>query len=676
MSCGAGTKTRTRVCRPPQNGGTNCVGDSTETTSCQSSACSTNGSLTEWSEWAACSATCEGTQTSTRECIPPQGGGEACPDGDKTRGKACGVVCPVNGVWQDWEDWGSCSATVCGTTGQRTRQRSCVPPQNNGLPCSGLGTSTEACNASACVPVDGEMSDWGQWGACSATCAGQRERTRTCVGLALHGGATCETQGLSQTEGCNSSPCPVDAVVGDWTSWSECSESCGNGTQTKIRTCDKRATNGGQTCAQQGLASSQNCKLIDCPVDGVLSAWSEWTACNCSESKRDRTRSCSPARHGGISCMSAILTESEDCTDTQSCPASSLSAWSDWSSCSETCGNGQHTRSRNCTGGDCGSSPLSETGDCFLVACSGNGWGNWSDWVCSVTCGNGLEQRSRICNGAVTACIGDFQQSRECQPTLENCPVDGIESDWSDWNSCTASCGKGTQSRQRTCTAPTFGGNPCGDLEESRPCNPTLPACAIDAAPRPWSRWGPCSVTCETGMRTRTRTCTAPLFGGQPCKVHLSENESCTGILSSCQATYNDWEQWTGCSETCGPDGLRTRRRTCTGRALCDGVVRTQTERCPQTVICVVDGRYESWQAWDTCSVTCGTGTQRRQRMCVPPVGGGRPCQGSSTGERECSTPACSSEYPKVCTLSCGGLFNRGCLPEPLATGHTIESTV
>ena len=49
--------------------------------------------------------------------------------------------------------------------------------------------------------------------------------------------------------------------------------------------------------------------------------------------------------------------------------------------------------------------------------------------------------------------------------------------------------------------------------------------------------------------------------------------------------------------------------------------------------------RWTPWSEWSACSLPCGHGTKKRQRMCEPP---GR-CQGSSIEQRSCNLGACAS---------------------------------
>ena len=53
----------------------------------------------------------------------------------------------------------------------------------------------------------------------------------------------------------------------------------------------------------------------------------------------------------------------------------------------------------------------------------------------------------------------------------------------------------------------------------------------------------------------------------------------------------------------------------------------------------LADGGWTSWGNWSKCSVTCGGGTQRRNRSCTnPPVAyGGKPCEGLTEMSRNCN---------------------------------------
>lgn len=56
----------------------------------------------------------------------------------------------VNGNWNSWTSWGSCTMTCGG--GKQTRSRSCSSPapQYGGLSCTGSTTSTQDCNTQHC----------------------------------------------------------------------------------------------------------------------------------------------------------------------------------------------------------------------------------------------------------------------------------------------------------------------------------------------------------------------------------------------------------------------------------------------------------------------------------------------------------------------------------------------
>ncbi|KAK3551052.1 hypothetical protein QTP70_011499 [Hemibagrus guttatus] len=149
----------------------------------------------------------------------------------------------------------------------------------------------------------------------------------------------------------------------------------------------------------------------------------------------------------------------------------------------------------------------------------------------------------------------------------------------------TATCGEGWQSRTRFCVSASYSTQCSGPLREQRPCNNTAvcPAAliAVHGAWDEWSPWSLCSSTCGRGYRDRTRTCKPPQFGGDECV---------------------------------GPE--------------------KQTKFC-NIAVCPVDGVWNEWSSWSSCSVSCSNGTMQRTRECNGPSYGGSECQG--TIFRRCS---------------------------------------
>ncbi|XP_035665050.1 C-type mannose receptor 2-like [Branchiostoma floridae] len=128
-----------------------------------------------------------------------------------------------------------------------------------------------------------------------------------------------------------------------------------------------------------------------------------------------------------------------------------------------------------------------------------------------------------------------------------------------------------------------------------------------------------------------------------------------------CQITivdgdWSSWGPWPACSVTCGV-GTETRVRTCTnpapanGGADCVGLAEG-TRNCDTGVSCPVDGDWSSWAAWSGCSVTCGVGTETRDRTCnnPAPANGGADCVGQTQETRLCDTgascPGCHLQNP------------------------------
>ncbi|XP_063409626.1 uncharacterized protein LOC134692921 isoform X2 [Mytilus trossulus] len=157
-TCGDEYLTRTRSCTnpSPENNGTDCQGSNTETLLCSTAQCPVNGGWTEWSVWSDCPETCSDEDLiRTRSCSnpSPDNNGTAC-QGNTTETILCSTAkCPVNGKWTAWSVWSDCPET-CGDE-DLIRTRSCTNPSpgNNGTVCQGNTTETISCHTANCPGI-------------------------------------------------------------------------------------------------------------------------------------------------------------------------------------------------------------------------------------------------------------------------------------------------------------------------------------------------------------------------------------------------------------------------------------------------------------------------------------------------------------------------------------------
>ncbi|CAD5231047.1 unnamed protein product [Bursaphelenchus okinawaensis] len=138
-------------------------------------------------------------------------------------------------------------------------------------------------------------------------------------------------------------------------------------------------------------------------------------------------------------------------------------------------------------------------------------WAQWGEWsACEDNFGVTSQTRRRTCIGG-NCPGGEFEQARRClqTPQQDEPPANqNTWSDWSNWSSCSKSCGPNnfrTRARHCKCSnAVSLDDCVCiGDSTERQDC-PTVPCCVHS----PWSEWSLCSTTCgPNGMRQRVRTC-------------------------------------------------------------------------------------------------------------------------------------------------------------------------
>uniref|UniRef100_A0AAY4BMC1 Adhesion G protein-coupled receptor B3 n=1 Tax=Denticeps clupeoides TaxID=299321 RepID=A0AAY4BMC1_9TELE len=224
----------------------------------------------------------------------------------------------------------------------------------------------------------------------------------------------------------------------------------------------------------------------------------------------------------------------------------------------------------------------------FMAQTGDSGAEEWSQWSsCSVTCGQGSQVRTRTCVSPYgTHCSGPLRESRVCNNTAL-CPVHGVWEEWSPWSLCSFTCGRGHRTRTRMCIPPQHGGRACdGPETQSKLCNIAL--CPVDGQWQEWSPWSDCSVTCANGTQQRTRQCSAAAHGGSECRGHWAESRECYNPDCTANGQWNPWGPWSGCSKSCD-GGWQRRVRVCQGAATtgqqCDGtgeeVRKCSDQRCP-----------------------------------------------------------------------------------------------
>ncbi|KAF7686946.1 adhesion G protein-coupled receptor B3 isoform X1 [Silurus meridionalis] len=224
----------------------------------------------------------------------------------------------------------------------------------------------------------------------------------------------------------------------------------------------------------------------------------------------------------------------------------------------------------------------------FMAQTGDPGAEEWSQWSsCSVTCGQGSQVRTRTCVSPFgTHCSGPLRESRVCNNTAP-CPVHGVWEEWSPWSLCSFTCGRGHRTRTRVCTPPQHGGRNCdGPETQSKLCNIAL--CPVDGQWQEWSAWSDCSVTCANGTQQRKRQCSAAAHGGSECRGHWAESRECHNPECTANGQWNPWGPWSGCSKSCD-GGWQRRVRVCQGLAVtgqqCEGngeeVHKCSEQRCP-----------------------------------------------------------------------------------------------
>uniref|UniRef100_A0A1A8U0W5 Sema domain, seven thrombospondin repeats (Type 1 and type 1-like), transmembrane domain (TM) and short cytoplasmic domain, (Semaphorin) 5B n=1 Tax=Nothobranchius furzeri TaxID=105023 RepID=A0A1A8U0W5_NOTFU len=428
--------------------------------------------------------------------------------------------CPVRNLTQDggfgpWASWKRCNHDDGDGffSSCMCRSRFCDGPMPR---CGGAGCKGPTIQVANCSR-NGGWTPWSSWGQCSSSCGiGFEVRQRSCNNPSpRHGGRICVGQGREERLCNEKKPCPLLVSWTAWSPWAHCSAECGGGVQSRTRTCEN-----GNSCP--GCAMEfKVCNLESCPEVRRNTPWTPWMPVNVSqEGSRQEQRFRYTCR--------ALLNDPQQLQlgkkklETRFCP-------NDGSGACQTDSLVEH---------------LVKTSGRTLSQPQEARWGSWETWSsCSQQCSRGFRTRKRSCSTLegrtnLAACAGSPVEYQDCN--TQPCPVSGSWSCWSTWSQCTSSCGGGHYQRTRTCSSPppANGGDICIGLHtEEALCN-THPC---DGGWMAWSLWSACD---DSGFQARSRICGAQ--SSSPCVGNSTQRRDCNEIPVILPASGFDKDQQCG----------------------------------------------------------------------------------------------------------------------------------
>jgi hypothetical protein len=446
-------------------------------------------------------------------------------------------------------EWTSCSQ-VCDATGTgpgtQTKTTTIISePVNGGQVCPGT-TIIQTCGEDRC-PIDCQVSDWNWSGSCSKDCDGGIEvATRDIIVNNQFGGTPCPA--LETSRPCNTFVCPEDCE-GKYEEFSPCTVSCGGGTRQLAFNVTKSEIGTG-LCPERGKIIEEECNIQPCPFDCVGS-WSEWTTCTASCGGGKQTRSfviSESEKYGGV-CLNRNKIETRDC-NTQACPSDCEGYYTSWSSCNASCGGGTQTKSFIITkaeqnGGTCANRGKILSQECNTSPCPQNCIGSWSDYgPCSKDCGGGTQTRNFVVskNELFGGVCPNKGGVQSRSCNSQPCPRD-CSGYWSSWSSCSRTCGGGTQTRNFIVRTSEAYGGICPDKgkQETQSCN-TNP-CPTNCEGY-WTSWSACSKNCGGGNQSRTYVVTKSEANGGTCSNrNKTETRTCNSqcCKQDCEGYWTDW---------------------------------------------------------------------------------------------------------------------------------------
>ncbi|XP_076177522.1 ADAMTS-like no long nerve cord isoform X2 [Ptiloglossa arizonensis] len=326
-----------------------------------------------------------------------------------------------------------------------------------------------------------------------------------------------------------------------WSKWSGCSRSCGGGISRQQRRCRKKPCKGRPWSTKYKICNPEPCKkpsdfraeqcaaYDDVPYSGQLLKWyphydpARPCALICrGEQSLENTGNRLRQETSAEKTLPRDATEALQLDSDETIVVQLADKVEDGTKCytdgTDVCIVGECMK----VGCDLRVGSNKNTDACGV--CGGNGsscqsrysWSLESISACSKSCGGGFKLAMAVCKSTEPdeSVVGDSYCDPDSRPekTRMPCNTHPCTAKWvtGDWSMCSASCGGGSRTRAIFCTEEN--GNETTKLPDHKCSNTHKPrsqeTCNTISCPM-WetNKWSECSVTCGTGVRTRTIEC-------------------------------------------------------------------------------------------------------------------------------------------------------------------------
>ncbi|XP_067292715.1 A disintegrin and metalloproteinase with thrombospondin motifs 20-like [Pseudorasbora parva] len=266
--------------------------------------------------------------------------------------------------------------------------------------------------------------------------------------------------------------------------------------------------------------------------------------------------------------------------------------------------------------------------------------------MCSVSCGKGLKERQIVCVDQNQTQIEDEACAHQTPPRTRKACRAGPCPSWraNQWRACSVSCGAGSQSREVFCRLKGRG-RVRDDLCDVRVRPVPIRSCFLSGCQtHTWTahRWQDCNATCGRGVRSRSVFCQdggMNVVSERMCDASAKPHKHEPCHSATCRHLWVT-AAWSQCSVSCG-SGVQRRAVRCSA-VTSDLRLQSCSERPPadsrpcRLPACPNPG---AWRAgpWSECSQTCGAGVMQRTVECVRNV----PSEICSRSSRPESTATC-----------------------------------